>query len=129
MKLETNVDQREVLKFEQLASRWWDPEGEFKTLHDINPLRLDYIEEHTSLAIFERRILPILNAQRPSSCAECHLSGVDLKDYIRPDQATTSRGSTNYTFKVGQATNLINITRIRSSRKYIGIVKQVETCI
>lgn len=38
---------------------------------------------------FERRILPILNAQRPSSCAECHLSGVDLKNYIQPDQEKT----------------------------------------
>jgi hypothetical protein len=34
-------------------------------------------------AIFERRILPILNSPKPSSCAECHLSGVDLKDYLR----------------------------------------------
>ncbi|HHC72854.1 MAG TPA: bifunctional 2-polyprenyl-6-hydroxyphenol methylase/3-demethylubiquinol 3-O-methyltransferase UbiG [Thiotrichales bacterium] len=41
---EQNVDHREVEKFEQLASRWWDPESEFKPLHDINPLRLGYIE-------------------------------------------------------------------------------------
>ncbi len=38
-----NVDQQEVNKFEQLASRWWDKSSEFKPLHDINPLRLDYI--------------------------------------------------------------------------------------
>lgn len=42
-----------------------------------------------SLEIFNRRILPIMNSAKPSSCAECHLSGVDLKDYIRPDQAET----------------------------------------
>jgi hypothetical protein len=42
-----------------------------------------------SLAIFERRILPILNAKNASSCSECHLSGVDLKDYIRPTQEET----------------------------------------
>lgn len=41
------------------------------------------------LAIFQRRILPILNSKRDSSCTECHLSGVDLKDYIHSDQATT----------------------------------------
>lgn len=42
-----------------------------------------------SLRIFERRILPILHAKNPSSCSECHLSGVDLKDYIRPSQGET----------------------------------------
>ena len=39
-----NVDHAEVGKFEELASRWWDPNSEFKPLHDINPLRLDYID-------------------------------------------------------------------------------------
>ncbi len=41
-----NVDQTEVNKFEELASRWWDPHSEFKPLHEINPLRLAYIEDH-----------------------------------------------------------------------------------
>ena len=40
-----NVDFQEIAKFEQLASRWWDPDSEFKPLHDINPLRLNYIDE------------------------------------------------------------------------------------
>ena len=39
-----NVDADEIEKFEKLASRWWDPNSEFKPLHDINPLRLDYID-------------------------------------------------------------------------------------
>ncbi len=39
-----NIDPAEIAKFEELASRWWDPHSEFKPLHDINPLRLDYIE-------------------------------------------------------------------------------------
>jgi len=39
-----NVDPAEIAKFESLAARWWDPHSEFKPLHDINPLRLDYIE-------------------------------------------------------------------------------------
>jgi 2-polyprenyl-6-hydroxyphenyl methylase/3-demethylubiquinone-9 3-methyltransferase len=41
-----NIDPQEVAKFEQLASRWWDPHSEFKPLHDINPLRLDFIDAH-----------------------------------------------------------------------------------
>jgi 2-polyprenyl-6-hydroxyphenyl methylase/3-demethylubiquinone-9 3-methyltransferase len=45
-----NVDQAELEKFSQLASRWWDPEGEFRPLHEINPLRLDWIDESAHLA-------------------------------------------------------------------------------
>ena len=45
-----NVDQHEIGKFEELASRWWDPGSEFKPLHDINPLRLDYIDEAAGLS-------------------------------------------------------------------------------
>lgn len=44
----TNVDHVEVAKFEAIASRWWDPNGELKSLHDINPLRLAYIERLTN---------------------------------------------------------------------------------
>lgn len=43
-----NVDRNEIAKFEALASRWWDPTSEFKPLHDINPLRLNYIDERGS---------------------------------------------------------------------------------
>ncbi|MGD2074681.1 MAG: bifunctional 2-polyprenyl-6-hydroxyphenol methylase/3-demethylubiquinol 3-O-methyltransferase UbiG [Gammaproteobacteria bacterium] len=45
-----NIDCAEIGKFDQLASRWWDPESEFKPLHDINPLRLDYIQRRATLA-------------------------------------------------------------------------------
>lgn len=45
-----NVDPREIEKFSELASRWWDPQSEFKPLHDINPLRLNYIDEQCDLA-------------------------------------------------------------------------------
>ncbi len=44
-----NVDQEEIAKFEALAHRWWDRDSEFKPLHDMNPLRLDYIERFTPL--------------------------------------------------------------------------------
>jgi 2-polyprenyl-6-hydroxyphenyl methylase/3-demethylubiquinone-9 3-methyltransferase len=45
-----NVDPNEVRKFEDLAHRWWDLDSEFKPLHDINPLRLNYIDERVQLA-------------------------------------------------------------------------------
>ncbi len=44
-----NVDQAEISKFEELASRWWDPQSEFKPLHEINPLRLDYIDQRAEI--------------------------------------------------------------------------------
>jgi 2-polyprenyl-6-hydroxyphenyl methylase/3-demethylubiquinone-9 3-methyltransferase len=45
-----NVDPAEVAKFSELAHRWWDPTSEFRPLHEINPLRLDYIDSQASLA-------------------------------------------------------------------------------
>jgi 2-polyprenyl-6-hydroxyphenyl methylase/3-demethylubiquinone-9 3-methyltransferase len=45
-----NVDPVEVAKFDALASRWWDPDGEFRPLHEINPLRLDWIRQHVQLS-------------------------------------------------------------------------------
>jgi 2-polyprenyl-6-hydroxyphenyl methylase/3-demethylubiquinone-9 3-methyltransferase len=44
-----NIDPNEIAKFEALASRWWDPASEFAPLHQINPLRLDYIAGHAAL--------------------------------------------------------------------------------
>lgn len=44
-----NVDAAEVAKFDALASRWWDPDGEFRPLHEINPLRLDWIRQYADL--------------------------------------------------------------------------------
>jgi len=44
-----NVDSGEIAKFDALAARWWDPEGDFRPLHQINPLRLDYIRQRTDL--------------------------------------------------------------------------------
>ena len=44
-----NVDQAEIAKFDALASRWWDPAGEFGALHEINPLRLDFIRQRATL--------------------------------------------------------------------------------
>ena len=54
--------------------------------HDESP---QFTSNDSSLAIFEKRILPIFQSAKPSSCTECHLSGVDLKEYIRPTQQQT----------------------------------------
>lgn len=45
-----NVDELEIKKFEALAARWWDPNSEFKPLHAINPLRMNYISQKLNLA-------------------------------------------------------------------------------
>lgn len=45
----TNVDPQELAKFSELAHKWWDPESEFKPLHQINPLRLDWIDQLASI--------------------------------------------------------------------------------
>ena len=52
-----NVDHAEIAKFDALASRWWDREGDFKPLHDINPLRLGFIDRHVALA--GKRVLDV----------------------------------------------------------------------
>ncbi|NNE60966.1 MAG: bifunctional 2-polyprenyl-6-hydroxyphenol methylase/3-demethylubiquinol 3-O-methyltransferase UbiG [Woeseia sp.] len=49
MDTKQNVDDAEIAKFDALASRWWDPDGEFRPLHQINPLRLDYIRQRAPL--------------------------------------------------------------------------------
>lgn len=53
-----NVDPQEIAKFEAVASRWWDLEGEFKPLHRINPLRLGYINQRSG-GIFGKKILDV----------------------------------------------------------------------
>lgn len=52
-----NVDSTEIEKFSSKASHWWDPEGDFKTLHQINPLRLNLIDKTISLA--DKKILDV----------------------------------------------------------------------
>ena len=55
----SNVDYDEVDKFAVLAARWWDKNSEFKPLHDINPLRLNYIKEQCGGSLEGKRILDI----------------------------------------------------------------------
>ncbi|WP_434144855.1 bifunctional 2-polyprenyl-6-hydroxyphenol methylase/3-demethylubiquinol 3-O-methyltransferase UbiG [Photobacterium leiognathi] len=53
-----NVDPAEISKFEDMASRWWDSEGEFKPLHQINPLRLNYVIDHAN-GLFGKKVLDV----------------------------------------------------------------------
>ena len=57
--MSNNVDHDEVEKFAVLAARWWDKDSEFKPLHDINPLRLNYIKEQCGGSLKGKRILDI----------------------------------------------------------------------
>lgn len=54
-----NVDADEIAKFEALAHRWWDTDGDFKPLHDINGPRLDYIKRRTDVVFEESRVLDV----------------------------------------------------------------------
>ncbi|PMK00003.1 bifunctional 2-polyprenyl-6-hydroxyphenol methylase/3-demethylubiquinol 3-O-methyltransferase UbiG [Vibrio sp. 10N.261.55.A7] len=58
MTTKQNVDPSEIKKFEDMASRWWDLEGEFKPLHQINPLRLNYVLEKSN-GLFGKEVLDV----------------------------------------------------------------------
>ncbi len=78
----SNVDPVEIEKFSQLAHKWWDPHSEFKPLHDINPLRLNYINRHVPLT--GKAVLDvgcgggILSEGMAGLGA--HVTGIDLSD-------------------------------------------------
>ena len=55
--MHANLDSNEIAKFDAIAARWWDPEGEFRPLHAINPLRLGYVDSRAPLK--GRRVLDI----------------------------------------------------------------------
>lgn len=78
----SNADPVEIEKFSQLAHKWWDPQSEFKPLHEINPLRLNYIDRHASLA--DKTVLDvgcgggILSESMAGKNAS--VTGIDLSD-------------------------------------------------
>lgn len=79
----TNVDPEEIEKFSALASRWWDPNGEFKPLHKINPLRLDFIEQQVD-GLFAQQTLDVgcgggLLAEGMAERG-AHVQGIDLAE-------------------------------------------------
>ena len=54
----SNVDQQEIAKFEKMAKTWWDPQGDFKPIHLLNPLRLDYINRQAG-GLFDKNVLDV----------------------------------------------------------------------
>jgi 2-polyprenyl-6-hydroxyphenyl methylase / 3-demethylubiquinone-9 3-methyltransferase len=82
MNTTANVDPQEVAKFSDLAHRWWDPHSEFKPLHDINPLRLGWIDRCAGLA--GKRVLDIgcgggLLSEGMAGCG-ARVTGIDLSE-------------------------------------------------
>ncbi|AFU18439.1 bifunctional 2-polyprenyl-6-hydroxyphenol methylase/3-demethylubiquinol 3-O-methyltransferase UbiG [Actinobacillus suis] len=53
-----NIDQQELDKFEKMAATWWDPNGSFKPIHLLNPLRLDYIQQKSN-GLFGKKVLDV----------------------------------------------------------------------
>lgn len=112
-----NVDQAEIGKFEKLAARWWDPNSEFKPLHDINPLRLDYIDRAAVLngkevldvgcgggilsegmAIRGAKVTGIDMGERPLQVAELHTleSGVSVTYRRVPVEGLAAESPTRF---------------------------------
>ena len=108
-----NLDPREIDKFDGLAQRWWDPDGDFKPLHDINPVRLEYIAARAglegarvldigcgggilaeSMASRGAHVSAIDMAEAPLAVARIHqqISGVDV-DYRRATAEQEARES------------------------------------
>ena len=79
----TNVDQAELDKFSALASRWWDPESEFKPLHAINPLRLGWIQSVTG-GLAGKKVLDVGCGggilSESMSAAGAEVTGIDLAE-------------------------------------------------
>lgn len=82
-KIESNVDLAEVAKFDAIASRWWDKNGEFKPLHDINPLRLGYIEQHCN-GLANKKVLDVGCGggilSESMAAKHAHVTGVDMAE-------------------------------------------------
>lgn len=112
-----NVDDAEIAKFDALASRWWDPAGEFRPLHEINPLRLDYIRQRAilkdskaldigcgggilteSMAVAGAKVTGIDMAQGPLAVARLHQaeSGTEVEYQRTTAEAFASEHSSEF---------------------------------
>jgi 2-polyprenyl-6-hydroxyphenyl methylase / 3-demethylubiquinone-9 3-methyltransferase len=83
MTIHTNVDPAEIAKFNDIASRWWDPAGEFKPLHLLNPVRLSYISDQVQ-GIFGKAIVDVgcgggILAESMAK-AGANVSGIDMAE-------------------------------------------------
>ncbi|HJQ63119.1 MAG TPA: bifunctional 2-polyprenyl-6-hydroxyphenol methylase/3-demethylubiquinol 3-O-methyltransferase UbiG [Burkholderiales bacterium] len=114
-----NVDPVELEKFSQLAHRWWDPTSEFRPLHEINPLRLDYIDRIAALrgksvldvgcgggilaeSMAERgaRVTGIDLADKPLKVAQLHLHESGRQVDYRLVSAEALAGEVPHTFDI-----------------------------
>lgn len=80
--MSNNVDPAELDKFSELAHRWWDPQSEFRPLHEINPLRLGYIDRIATLR--DKAVLDVgcgggILAEAMATCG-ARVTGIDLAD-------------------------------------------------
>jgi 2-polyprenyl-6-hydroxyphenyl methylase/3-demethylubiquinone-9 3-methyltransferase len=112
-----NVDRSEIAKFEALASRWWDPNSEFKPLHEINPLRCQYIDARSPVAgkavldvgcgggllcegLAQRgaKVTGIDMGEAPLSVAKLHCleSGLEIEYLHTPAEAIAQQRPTSY---------------------------------
>ncbi|ASK26993.1 bifunctional 2-polyprenyl-6-hydroxyphenol methylase/3-demethylubiquinol 3-O-methyltransferase UbiG [Neisseria chenwenguii] len=78
-----NVDDKEIAKFSQIADKWWDKNGEFKPLHDINPLRLGYIDRLGRLA--GKQVLDVgcgggILSESMAKRGAAHVTGIDMAE-------------------------------------------------
>jgi 2-polyprenyl-6-hydroxyphenyl methylase/3-demethylubiquinone-9 3-methyltransferase len=101
-----NIDQTEIEKFAKLASHWWNPQGELKTLHDINPLRLQYITEKVSLK--DKKVLDIgcgggILAESMDHCGAL-VTGIDLgAEALQAAEFHQKTSKTNVSYKLVSA--------------------------
>lgn len=100
--MNNNVFSQEINKFAQLADHWWDPQGPLKSLHDINPLRMAFIQRHSLL--HDAKVLDVgcgagILTESLAKCAPKEIIGIDLADSsleVAKKHAQTMDLSINY---------------------------------
>jgi len=138
----SNVDAAEVAKFDALASRWWDPDGEFRPLHEINPLRLDWIRQHVdfvgtrvldigcgggilaeSMAMAGAHVTGIDMAEGPLSVARLHQ--VESGAEVEYEQATAEEMATRHPGQYDVVTCLEMLEHVPSPSRVIASVAEL----
>ena len=103
-----NADPAELQKFSELAHRWWDPQSEFRPLHEINPLRLEWINARAPLS--GRRALDVgcgggILAEAMAKKG-ANVTGIDLSEKalkVADLHSLESGVSVRYDYKIGRA--------------------------